>query len=174
MLILAGAGSGKTRALTYRAANLLDHGVSPRAILALTFTNKAAAEMRDRIRQLVGPAADEAWISTFHSTCARILRYDIEKLGYSRSFVIYDDDDQQTVLKEIFKKLQVNDELIKVRDVKAKISDAKNKLLGPDEWFEQSARDYIADRIHDIYVEYEMRLRAQNALDFDDLLMKTL
>ena len=100
VLILAGAGSGKTRALTYRVANLIEHGVPASAILALTFTNKAAKEMKSRISQLVGEArAEEAWISTFHSTCARILRRDIEKLGYSRSFVIYDDDDQVSVLK---------------------------------------------------------------------------
>ena len=99
VLILAGAGSGKTRALTCRVANLIDHGVNPYSILALTFTNKAAKEMKERIVALVGDQAEEAWISTFHSTCARILRRDIEKLGYNRSFAIYDDDDQKSVLK---------------------------------------------------------------------------
>ena len=108
VLILAGAGSGKTRALTCRVANLMDHGVQPWSILALTFTNKAAREMRERIEKLVGDAAQDAWISTFHATCARILRRDIEKLGYTRSFVIYDDDDQTTTLKEILKRLNVD------------------------------------------------------------------
>ena len=175
VLILAGAGSGKTRALTYRVANLIDHGVRPWEILALTFTNKAAREMKNRIAELVGEeAADEAWISTFHSTCARILRRDIEKIGYTRSFVIYDDDDQNTVIKEILKKLNIDDKFIPVRDVKGKISDAKNKLMSPDEWFMQSARDHRTSMIHDVMCEYEKRLKSLNALDFDDLLLKTL
>ena len=174
VLILAGAGSGKTRALTCRVANLLDHGVPAWNILALTFTNKAAREMKERIAALVGPEAEDAWVSTFHSTCARILRRDIEKLGYSRSFVIYDDDDQQSALKEILKRLNIDDKFLPVRELKAKISDAKNKLMSPDEWFQQSERDFRCQRIHDVMVEYETRLKANNALDFDDLLVKTL
>ena len=175
VLILAGAGSGKTRALTHRVANLIDHGVQAWHILALTFTNKAAREMKDRISALVGAqAAEEAWISTFHSTCARILRRDIEKLGYTRSFVIYDDDDQNTVLKETLKRLNIDDKFIPVKEVKAKISDAKNKLLSPDEWFMKSPRDHRTSLIHDIMTEYEKRLKQMNALDFDDLLLRTL
>ena len=175
VLILAGAGSGKTRALTYRVANLIDHGVPAWSILALTFTNKAAREMKDRVRQLIGEEqAEEAWISTFHATCARILRRDIEKIGYSRSFVIYDDDDQQRVLKEIYKQLNIDDKYIPIRETKGKISDAKNKLMTPDEWFAKSARDRRASTIHDIMTVYEQRMKALNALDFDDLLMKTL
>ena len=174
VLILAGAGSGKTRALTCRVANLLDHGVPAWNILALTFTNKAAREMKERIGALVGPEAEDAWVSTFHSTCARILRRDIEKLGYSRSFVIYDDDDQQSALKEILKRLNIDDKFLPIRELKAKISDAKNKLLSPDEWFQQSERDFRSQRIHDVMAEYETRLKANNALDFDDLLVKTL
>ena len=175
VLILAGAGSGKTRTLTYRVANLIDHGVPARRILALTFTNKAAKEMKERISRLVGTEnANDAWISTFHSTCARILRRDIEKLGYERSFAIYDDDDQQTVLKEILKKLNIDDKYIPIRELKAKISDAKNKLHSPDEWFMHSSRDHRCQIIHDIMVEYEKRLKSLNALDFDDLLLKTL
>ena len=175
VLILAGAGSGKTRALTYRVANLIDHGVPAGSILALTFTNKAAREMKNRISDLVGARqADEAWISTFHSTCARILRRDIEKLNYTRSFAIFDDDDQNTVLKEILKKLNIDDKYIPVREVRAKISDAKNRLLSPDEWFMQTARDHRTSMIHDIMTEYEKRLKSLNALDFDDLLLKTL
>ena len=153
VLILAGAGSGKTRALTYRTANLIDHGVPAWQILALTFTNKAAREMKDRIAALVGEEqAEEAWISTFHSTCARILRRDIEKIGYERSFVIYDDDDQTTVLKETLKKLNIDDKFIPVREVKGKISDAKNRLLSPDEWFHavaQGSSDQPDPRCHD-------------------------
>lgn len=174
VLILAGAGSGKTKALTYRVANLIDHGVSAREILALTFTNKAAREMKDRIAQLVGDEAEYAWISTFHSSCARILRMDIEKIGYSRSFVIYDDDDQQSLLKTILKALNIDDKFLPVREVKARISDAKNKLWSPDEWFSHSPRDRRCQMIHDIMYTYETRMKALNALDFDDLLLKTL
>ena len=175
VLILAGAGSGKTRALTYRVANLIDHGVPAYSILALTFTNKAAKEMKDRIAGLLAPdAVNEAWIGTFHSTCARILRRDIEKLGYTRSFVIYDDDDQTAVIREVMKRLNIDDKYIQTREVKSRISDAKNKLLNPDEWFMQTSRDHRTSMIHDIMCEYEKRLKALNALDFDDLLIRTL
>lgn len=174
VLILAGAGSGKTRALTYRVANLMDHGVPAWSILALTFTNKAAREMKERITQLVGDKAESAWISTFHSTCARILRRDIEKLGYTRSFTIYDDDDQGTVIKEILKRLNIDEKFLPPREVKAKISDAKNKLMGPDEWFAKTERDFRNQTLHDVFVAYEQRLKSANALDFDDLLLKTL
>ena len=174
VLILAGAGSGKTRALTYRVANLMDHGVPAWSILALTFTNKAAREMKERITQLVGEKAESAWISTFHSTCARILRRDIEKLGYTRSFTIYDDDDQGTVIKEILKRLNIDEKFLPPREIKAKISDAKNKLMGPDEWFAKTERDFRNQTLHDVFVAYEQRLKTANALDFDDLLLKTL
>ena len=174
VLILAGAGSGKTRALTCRVANLLDHGVPAWNILALTFTNKAAKEMKERISKMVGDEAEEAWISTFHSTCARMLRRDIEKLGYTRSFVIYDEDDQKAVLKEILKRLNIDEKFLPTRELSAKISDAKNKLMGPDEWFRESEKDYRCQMIHNVFLEYETRLKANNALDFDDLLVKTL
>ena len=158
VLILAGAGSGKTRALTYRVANLMDHGIPPWSILALTFTNKAAKEMRERITQLVGERAESAWISTFHSTCARILRKDIEKLGYTRSFTIYDDDDQSSVIKDILKHQNIDEKFLPPREIKAKISDAKNKLMGPDEWFMQTDRDFRSQTLHDVFVAYENRL----------------
>lgn len=174
VLILAGAGSGKTRALTYRIANLIDHGVAPWNILAITFTNKAAKEMRERVSALVSHGADDIWVSTFHSMCARILRRDIEKLGYSRSFTIYDDDDQSSVLKEIFKQLGIDEKTLSLREMKVKISDAKNRLLGPDDWFMESAKDFRSQQIHDIYDAYERKLRSANALDFDDLMVKTL
>ena len=174
LLVLAGAGSGKTRALTYRVANLLSHGVPPWAIMAITFTNKAAAEMRERIEKLAGESAADVWVSTFHSGCAKILRRDIEKLGYTRSFTIYDDDDQMSALKEIIKKLNVDEKFLPPREVKSKISDAKNKLLGPQEWFAQCDRDYRSQMIHDVYNAYEEKLKSSNALDFDDLIVKTL
>ena len=174
VLILAGAGSGKTRALTYRIANLIDHGVQPWHILAITFTNKAAKEMRERVSGLVGEAAGDVWVSTFHAMCARILRRDIEKLGYTRSFTIYDEDDQTSVLKELYKQLGIDDKQLSMRESKSKISDAKNHLLGPDEWFQQSPRDFRSQQFHDLYVAYEHKLRHGNALDFDDLLVRTL
>ena len=175
VLILAGAGSGKTRALTYRLANLIDHGVPSYKILALTFTNKAAKEMKKRVADLIGQKeADDAWISTFHSTCARILRRDIEKLGYNRSFAIYDDDDQNRVMKEILKKLNIDENFISTREIRGKISDAKNRLMNPDDWFRSSSRDRRCSLIHDVMVEYEKRMKTLNALDFDDLLLKTL
>ncbi len=174
VLILAGAGSGKTRALTARVANLLEKGVPAYRILAITFTNKAAREMRQRIDNLTGGQAGDAWVATFHSCCARILRRDIEKIGYQRTFSIYDDDDQMSVIKELLKKHDIDDKALPPREVKAKVSDAKNKLLSPDEWFQQSAKDRRCMQISDIYREYEQRLKAANALDFDDLLVKTL
>lgn len=174
VLVLAGAGSGKTRALTCRMAYLLEQGVPASQILAITFTNKAAREMRERIDRLTNGQAGDAWVSTFHACCARILRRDIEKLGYTRAFSIYDDDDQIAVIKEITRKLNVDDKYITPREVKSKISDAKNKLLSPDEWFSQSPRDHRAQIISDFHHEYEIKLRTSNALDFDDLLVKTL
>ena len=174
VLILAGAGSGKTRTLTYRVANLIDHGVAPWSILAITFTNKAAKEMRERISTLVGPAGEEIWVSTFHAMCAKILRRDIEKLGYTRSFTIYDDDDQMSVIKDLIKQGNIDDKALPAREIKSKISDAKNKVLSPDEWFAESAKDFRSQQIHDLYQQYELRLRKGNALDFDDLLVRTL
>ena len=175
VLILAGAGSGKTRTLTYRLANLLDHGTPAWSVMALTFTNKASREMKERIAALIGEEkAAEAWISTFHSSCARILRRDIEKLGYTRSFSIYDDEDQTRLLKEIYRQLDIDDKFLQIREVRSKISDAKNKLMSPDEWFMNSPRDHRSSRIHDIMTAYEKQMKSRNALDFDDLLMKTL
>ena len=174
VLILAGAGSGKTRTLTYRVANLLEHGVKAWHILALTFTNKAAREMRERIERLAGADAGEAWIGTFHSICCRILRRDIEKLGYERSFTIYDDDDQQRVIKAVLKELDIDEKFLPPKVVSADISDAKNRLLSPDEWLQKRGGDYRSQKTHDVMTRYEQRLRAANALDFDDLLVKTL
>ena len=174
VLILAGAGSGKTRTLTYRIANLIDHGVKPWNILALTFTNKAAREMQERVEHLVGADARDMTLGTFHSVCVRILRRDIEKLGYQRSFTIYDEDDQNRVIKDALKTLGLDESKMPVREIRGKISDAKNKMLTPDEWFQESGRDYRSQQIHDVFSYYEERLKAANALDFDDLLLRTL
>ncbi|MBR4429408.1 MAG: UvrD-helicase domain-containing protein, partial [Clostridia bacterium] len=143
-------------------------------ILALTFTNKAAKEMQARVEHLVGPDANEMWIGTFHSVCVRILRRDIEKLGYQHSFTIYDDDDQLRVIKDAVKTLGLDENRMQPKEMRAKISDAKNRMLTPDEWFESSFKDYQAQQFHDLYCYYEERLRAANALDFDDLLLRTL
>ena len=175
LLILAGAGSGKTRTLTYRIANLLDHGVPAWQVLALTFTNKAAREMKTRIGALIGEdLIDDMWVGTFHSICVRILRRDIEKLGYQRSFTIYDDDDQLRVIKDWLKQLKMDDKLLPPREIRSVISDSKNKLMSADEWFSKSDRSYHAQQLHEVYVRYEQTLRDNNALDFDDLLMKTI
>lgn len=137
--------------------------MAPWNILAITFTNKAAKEMRQRVSALVGERGGEVWVSTFHAMCARILRRDIEKLGYTRSFTIYDDDDQSSVLKELFKQFGIDDKSLTLREVKAKISDAKDHLLSPDEWFQASAKDFRSQQIHDLYDAYERRLRHGNA-----------
>ena len=173
LLILAGAGSGKTRVLTYRAAYLLEKGVPPWAILAITFTNKAAREMRERINRLAGEAADDMWVMTFHALSARILRRDIEKLGYKREFSIYDDDDQMTLIKRILKKLDISDKSYPPRAVKSVISDAKNHMLSPEEWLKDNP-DFRSKPYYRAYCEYEKELKENNALDFDDLILKTL
>ncbi len=174
LLILAGAGSGKTRVLTHRIAHLIEKGVRPWEILAITFTNKAAREMKSRVENLVGPAADECWISTFHASCAKILRRDIEKLGYKRQFSIYDDDDQMSVIRAILKEMDLDDKIYPPRQIKSIISDAKNKLLTPDEWLKGAQDDFRSKRYFEVFREYQKRLKKNDALDFDDLLMKTL
>lgn len=177
LLVLAGAGSGKTRALTHRVAYLIEEkGVAPWNILAITFTNKAAGEMRERVNNLVEYGADSVWVSTFHSLCVRILRRFIENLGYDTSFSIYDSDDQKTLMKQIFKRMEVNTKQYKERSVLGIISSAKNELIGPDE-FAMNARisgDFRMQKIAELYREYQAQLKKNNALDFDDLLVKTV
>ena len=173
LLLLAGAGSGKTRVLTHRIARLIDDGVKPWAILAITFTNKAAREMKERVRALVGEEADEVWVSTFHACCARILRRDIEKLGYQRAFTIYDDSDQMTLIKAVSRAQNVDEKILPLREIKRCISDAKNRLLTPEEWMKESD-DRNARKIADCYRAYDQALKEANALDFDDLIMKTI
>ena len=175
LLILAGAGSGKTRVLTHRVAYLIDEKqVNPWNILAITFTNKAAGEMRERVDQLVGFGAESIWVSTFHSTCVRILRRHIEYLGYNTNFSIYDSDDQKTLMKQVFKAMDVDTKQFKERSVLGTISSAKDKLIGPDEFLLNAAQDFRQRGIGEIYKEYQKRLRKNNALDFDDLIVKTV
>ncbi len=173
LLILAGAGSGKTRALTYRIANLVEHGVSPYSILALTFTNKAAAEMRERVEELVGDgAAGDMWVSTFHACCSRILRRDIDKLGRERSFVIYDSADQLSLIADILKKMGISDKELPKQEIKARISDAKNKSEDPERYLADDS--FSDDSLVKIYRRYEKALLEANAMDFDDLLLLTI
>lgn len=174
LLILAGAGSGKTRVLTHRAAHLIEQGVNPWNILAITFTNKAAGEMRERINNIVGMGSDSIWVSTFHSTCVRILRRYIDRLGFDTSFSIYDTDDQKTVMKEVCKKLEIDTKIIKERSLLAAISRAKDELISPVEMELNAGNDYHRQRTAAAYKEYQSQLRKNNALDFDDLIMKTV
>lgn len=175
LLILAGAGSGKTRVLTHRVAYLIDEKqVNPWNILAITFTNKAAGEMRERVDQLVGFGAESIWVSTFHSTCVRILRRHIEYLGYNTNFSIYDSDDQKTLMKQVFKAMDVDTKQFKERSVLGTISSAKDKLIGPEAFLLNAGQDFRQRRIGEIYKEYQKRLRKNNALDFDDLIVKTV
>ena len=175
LLILAGAGSGKTRVLTHRTAYLIDEmGVNPYNIMAITFTNKAAGEMRDRIDAMVGYGSESIWVSTFHSTCVRILRRYIDRLGYSTNFTIYDADDQKTLMKDICKRLEIDTKLYKERMFLSVISSAKDELVDPIEFETRAAGDYTKRRQAQVYREYQQALRQNNALDFDDLIMKTV
>lgn len=175
VLILAGAGSGKTRVLTHRVAYLMDQaGVAPYHILAITFTNKAAGEMRERVDKIVGFGAEQVWVSTFHSTCVRILRRYIDRLGYDNHFTIYDTDDQKGIMKEVCKKLQIDTKMLKERTILGAISSAKDELIDPQEYEMQNGYDYNGSRIAKAYREYQATLKKNNALDFDDLIMKTV
>lgn len=172
LLVLAGAGSGKTRVLTYRIAYLIEEKmVQPWSILALTFTNKAAGEMRERVASLVGGMASDMWVLTFHACCVRILRRDIDKLDYEKSFVIYDDSDQQTLLKHIIADLNLNEKVFAPRGLSSQFSEAKNHSVDPLAFLRES---YAPQPVIDAFLLYQKRLRQNNALDFDDLLLKTL
>lgn len=172
LLVLAGAGSGKTRVLTYRIAYLIEEKmVQPWSILALTFTNKAAGEMRERVASLVGGMASDMWVLTFHACCVRILRRDIDKLDYEKSFVIYDDSDQQTLLKHIIADLNLNEKVFTPRGLSSQFSEAKNHSVDPLAFLRES---YAPQPVIDAFLLYQKRLRQNNALDFDDLLLKTL
>lgn len=175
LLILAGAGSGKTRVLTHRIAYLIaERNVSPYSIIALTFTNKAAGEMKERVAKLVGPGSDNIWVSTFHSSCVRILRRFIDTIGYRRDFVIYDADDQKSVMKEVCKSLNIDTKNLKEKTILNVISNAKDELIGPDEFEKEAGPDKRQRQYAQCYREYEKRLKSNNALDFDDLIFKTI
>ncbi|MCI5530958.1 MAG: UvrD-helicase domain-containing protein, partial [Blautia sp.] len=175
LLILAGAGSGKTRVLTHRIAYLMEEkGVNPWNILAITFTNKAAQEMRERVDRLVGFGSESIWVSTFHSACVRILRRHIDNLGYDNNFAIYDTDDQKTVVKEVCRKLNIDTKVYKERALMAQISHAKDELITPDEMEMNAGGDYNVKKVAAVYREYQAVLRKNNALDFDDLIGKTV
>ena len=174
LLIMAGAGSGKTKVLTCRIANLLAHGVAPYRILAITFTNKAATEMRDRVDRMIGDAAKDVWLSTFHAFCARFLRREIEATElYKRNFVIYDTSDSQAVIKDALKKLNLDEKQYTPASVLSAISNAKNQMQGPHT-FKKLADGFFQEKVADIYEIYQKQLRDNNALDFDDLLMVTV
>lgn len=175
VLILAGAGSGKTRVLTYRMAYMVeDLGIAPYKILAITFTNKAAREMKERVESLIGEKANDMWISTFHSTCVKILRREIEKLGYKKSFTIYDTSDQKTLLKECIKALQINDKDITEQEIMGKISRAKDNMQNADSFYREHESNFREKKIAEVYRLYQKRLKDNNALDFDDLIFKTV
>ena len=175
VLILAGAGSGKTRVLTHRIAYLMDErGVNPWNILAITFTNKAAQEMRERVDKLVGFGSESIWVSTFHSACVRILRRHIDNLGYDTNFTIYDTDDQKSLMKDVCRKLNIDTKVYKERSLLAQISHAKDELLTPDDMEMKAAGDYNMKKVASVYREYQAALRKNNALDFDDLIVKTV
>ena len=175
LLILAGAGSGKTRVLTHRIAYLIDErGVNPWNILAITFTNKAAEEMRQRVDSLVSFGAESIWVSTFHSACVRILRRFIDRLGYDNRFTIYDTDDQKTLMKEVCRKVDIDTKVYKERNLLAAVSSAKNEMILPDEFELNAGGDFGQLKIAKVYREYEAQLKANNAMDFDDLLVKTV
>ncbi|HWR37901.1 MAG TPA: DNA helicase PcrA [Patescibacteria group bacterium] len=171
LLIMAGAGSGKTRVLTSRIAYLLEQGAAPWQILAITFTNKAAAEMKERVSQMVGSRAKDIWLSTFHSFCAKFLRLEIENLGgYTRNFVIYDSGDSQALIKNCLRELNLDDKQFPVNSVQSAISNAKNELLDPVS-FSRENNNFHGSKVAEVYALYQRKIRANNALDFDDLLM---
>ena len=175
LLILAGAGSGKTRVLTHRIAYLIEEcGVNPWNILAITFTNKAAGEMRERVDKIVGFGSDSVWVSTFHSTCVRILRRHIDLLGYDTNFTIYDTDDQKSVMKDVIRSLDLDPKIYKERTFLGVISHAKDELISPEEFMINAGLDYKQQLYGRAYREYQLALKKNNALDFDDLIVKTV
>jgi len=175
LLILAGAGSGKTRVLTHRIAYLMDEeGVNGWNILAITFTNKAAQEMRERVDKLVDFGAQSIWVSTFHSACVRILRRYADRLGYGTNFTIYDTEDQKSVMKDVCRRMEIDTKRMKEKVLLGAISSAKNELVGPDELEMQAEGDFVRKRIAAVYREYQKQLKSNNAMDFDDLIFRTV
>lgn len=175
LLILAGAGSGKTRVLTYRIAHMIkDLNIYPSQILAITFTNKAAGEMRDRVRKLVGNTVDTMWISTFHSCCVRILRREADKIDFNKNFTIYDSDDQKTLIKQCMKELNINEKDINEKEIVSKISSQKDRMISAEQFKSENQFNYRMNKIADVYVLYQKKLKSFNAMDFDDLIIKTV
>lgn len=175
LLILAGAGSGKTRVLTHRIASLIrDKGVNLWNIMAITFTNKAAGEMRERVDKIVGYGSERIWVSTFHSSCVRILRRHAERLGYANNFAIYDTDDQKSLIKDIMKRLQMDPKLYRDRAIMAAISSAKDEMIEPDQYRIDAGIDWKLQKYAAVYAEYQAELKKNNAMDFDDLLVQTV
>ena len=175
LLLLAGAGSGKTRVLTHRIAYLIDEmGVKPWNILAITFTNKAAGEMRERVDKLVEFGAGQVWVATFHSTCVRILRRYIDKIGYDNNFTIYDTDDQKTVMKAVLGYLDLDPKKYKERALMGAVSSAKDELITVEQFERDAAGDYNKSIQAKVYREYQDTLKKNNALDFDDIIVKTV
>ncbi|MDF2837892.1 MAG: ATP-dependent helicase PcrA, partial [Paenibacillus sp.] len=174
LLIMAGAGSGKTRVLTHRIAYLIEKKrVAPWSILAITFTNKAAREMQERVGALVGPSGRDIWVSTFHSMCVRILRKDIDRIGFTSNFSILDSSDQLSVIRNCMKDLNIDTKKIEPKAVQSSISAAKNELVTPEE-LERKIGDYFDELVAKVYAMYQKRLRSNNSLDFDDLIMMTI
>ena len=175
VLILAGAGSGKTRVLTHRVAYLIqEKGVAPWHIMAITFTNKAAGEMRQRIDDMIDYGAESIWVATFHSSCVRILRRFADRMGYATNFTIYDSDDQKTLMKDICKRLEIDTKMYKERTFLNEISSAKNELISDQEFANQAMGDFRKTKTAQVYREYQARLKQNNAMDFDDLIMNTV
>jgi DNA helicase-2/ATP-dependent DNA helicase PcrA len=175
LLILAGAGSGKTRVLTHRASYLIEEqGVNPWNIMAITFTNKAAREMRERIDNIVGFGSESIWVSTFHSSCVRILRRFADHLGYDNNFTIYDTDDSKTLMKDVCKRLNIDTKFLKEKVILGEISASKNEMISPEQYLQENSADYRKKRIGEAYLEYQNQLKKNNAMDFDDLLVKAV
>ena len=173
-LVIAGAGSGKTKVLTHKIAYLIANGVKPWNILAITFTNKAANEMKERTQKLVGDTALDIWMGTFHSICVKILRKCIDRIGFRSDFVIFDTSDQRTLVKECLKTLQMDDKIFTDRSVLAEISNGKNEMLDPQAYSAKYSGDFRKGKIADIYELYQRKLKENNAIDFDDIINFTI
>ena len=174
-LIIAGAGSGKTKVLTHKIAYLIgEKNIKPWQILAITFTNKAANEMRERAESLVGEAVKDIWMGTFHSICVRILRKFIDRIGFESSFIIFDSSDQKTLIKQCMKELEIDDKLLNDRSIAAEISNAKNDMLEPDAYAMKAHGDFRKEKIANVYTLYQKRLKDNNAIDFDDIINYTI
>ena len=174
-LVIAGAGSGKTKVLTHKIAYLIgEKNVAPWSILAITFTNKAANEMKERITNLIGDMAQDMWMGTFHSICVRILRKNIDRIGFNSSFIIFDTSDQKTLVKQCMKDLQIDDKMFNDRAVLSEISNAKNEMLEPEQYLARANNDFRKEKIGAVYELYQKRLKENNAIDFDDIINFTI